>query len=80
MKVETKFNVGDSVVFIHDNVLVRKDISRIEITATQQDGKASILTVYYFPAQDKHRQLCRYEQEIASSKEELIANMVVDDR
>ena len=75
MQITTKFNIGDSVVFLHRNCFTRRIISRIEVTASTQDDKTSTLITYYFPdiSEDFNNNdpSYKYENEIATTKEEL---------
>ena len=76
MQINTKFSVGDSVVFLHRNCFTRRTISRIEITASSQgikDTEPSVLITYYFPDLEStnYDPNYKYENEIAATKEEL---------
>lgn len=78
MQITTKFDVGDSVVFLHNNCFTRREITRIEIEASKQDGKESHTIKYYFANLEKDYSNrgyyvpdYKYENEIASTKEEL---------
>ena len=80
MQITTKFNIGDSVVFLHRNCFTRRVISRIEIEASKQQDEVtgtrdSTLIRYYFDnlVNDFHsnESAYKYENEIAATKEEL---------
>ena len=78
MKIETKFNPGDSVVFLKDGGVWRKTIGHIEITVAKPFGApegtpAQPLIVYHFDDKDSHREaVYKYETEVAATKAELI--------
>lgn len=80
MKVETKFEVGQQVVFFHDNILYRRPVNRIEITLTKQATEefSVSLIIYWFvmdPDSNFKAEAYKYESEVALTKEELIAGM-----
>lgn len=78
MQITTKFNVGDSVVFLHHNAFYRSTVTSIEIEAHQRDDKTSTVIKYYFAGLRSDFQNCqpdyKYESEIAATKEELAKN------
>ena len=77
MKIETKFGVGDSVVFLQDGAVWRKTIIKLEVTVDRSlnptDATPTLLIVYYFDEKDRYGQpLYKYETEVAATKAELI--------
>lgn len=76
MQITTKFNVGDSVVFIHDNAFRRKEISKIGIEVSLYTHLGAPLITYFFKDMERSRnnsEVYKYEHEIAATKEELAA-------
>jgi len=79
MQITTKFNVGDSVVFLHNNAFTRREIAKIDIeVAAYLPTPATALITYYFknlPPNQYHAEVYKYESEVALSKEDLTAMM-----
>jgi hypothetical protein len=75
MQINTKFNVGDSVVFLHNNRIQRAAISRIDVSASAV--YPSGVVTYYFDVMvtTANGVIYKYEQEIALTKEELFATL-----
>jgi len=75
MQINTKFDIGDSVVFLHRNAFYRGTISRIEVSASSQGDNVFSLVQYYFAnlTEDFHNNCpaYKYESEVAATKEEL---------
>ena len=79
MQITTKFEIGDSVVFLHHNSFTRREVTRIEIEASKQclnPSESSVLIKYYFAnleSESGYSAPYKYEAEIAKTKEELAA-------
>jgi hypothetical protein len=76
MQITTKFNVGDSVVFLHKDTFTRREIVKIHIEVNAYSPiPATALIMYYF--KDLHRdqysnsEVYKYETELAKTKAEL---------
>lgn len=67
MKIETKFNIGDTVWFMYNNKCTSKEVIRIDVCI---NGDMEIQ--YTFSMQGL---LCVFEQYIFATKEELIASL-----
>jgi hypothetical protein len=71
MQINTKFNIGDSVVFLHRDCFMRRVVSRIEIESSAQDDKSIVVIRYFFLDIERIGPIYKYESEIAATKEEL---------
>jgi hypothetical protein len=71
MQITTKFNVGDSVVFLHHDAFCRREISKISIEVNIHSPLRSPTIIYFFKdmVRDKYNsEVYKYETEIALSK------------
>lgn len=81
MNVKTKFELGQEVLFIHNALVYRSTIQRISIEMNYS-GKGlpdpiPLITYHFLLPSAEREQIYRYEDEIASTKEELIQRVVV---
>jgi hypothetical protein len=74
MQITTKFNVGDSVVFLHNNAFRRKEIAKIAIEVNTYTTPPTPIITYFFKDMVRSQynsEVYKYETEIAPSKAEL---------
>lgn len=69
MTVETKFNIGDEVWYLHNNKVCNRKVSAINIRITE----CMVSIIYYISAPKESITL--EEKSIFSSKEELLKSL-----
>jgi hypothetical protein len=72
MKIETKFNVNDSVCFLHEHKAVKSSVHSIKIDLNN-DGSSN--KVYFFFVGDNKECVSCNEPHIYKSKDELIKSL-----
>jgi len=72
MTIETKFNIGDEVFFLHDNKIVKDKILYVSILLT----KAGITVKYnMFETRDKTYEVNFIDSQIFATKQELLDSL-----
>ena len=74
MKIETKFGVGQKVLFIHGEALFCREVAKIEIEIKAQ---SELITYYFYISPDHSKMVYKYENEVAVTKEELISTLTL---
>ena len=82
MEIKTKYNINDEVYFIHDNKILHKEITSIDIRITRAstNKEESIAMVEYtinlgFAEKVRNTFTTRLEFELFSTKEELLKTL-----
>lgn len=73
MQINTRFNVGDFVVFLHQSAVHRNNITKIKVETVGTTGK--LLITYLFEEMPLvfNSPVYKYEAEVAKDVEELVS-------
>lgn len=75
MKVETKFNVDDTVYFMHDNRVAIGNVATIQAYTHKPMGNEIVISVKYYVKGCSVKRDGYMEEELFASKQELLNSL-----
>jgi len=89
MTINTKFNVGEQVYFLHSGCVYLRPVHKIHVEVTKKCGlppsfrgvgEIELLVTYFFvlnPNSSTREEIYKYENELGASKEDLMNTLQV---